>query len=156
MPLLETVEEWEEFEEDCSKIFEVEMPKMAAMGYSNIKRGMTDRGEIVDSQWEFTAITYWRLVEGAVVERNESDFLLYIGADGKQHRWYYDLRINSEPAEVKGQFHPNDHKKMEAHPHVRWILGGDIKEYERALNLSYPGWRSGFIETHRGVFGKRH
>jgi len=146
-----TLEEYEEYERECSEVSDVPVPKMTPMGMSTIKKGMTERGESVDSFWEFCTITYWRHVRGSVVERNESDFLLYVAHDGQMRKWFYDFRIDGNPYEVKGQFRPDDYLKMESHPEVQWITDVHIKEYERELNRVLPGWREMFTETVRGV-----
>jgi hypothetical protein len=141
-----TVEEYEEYERECSKVYEVPEPKMTPMGRATIKRGMTDRGERVDSFWEYVAIVYWRTVRGAVVERNKTDHLLYVASDGKVRKWFYDLRINGEPYEVKGRFKPDDFLKRDAHPDVKWIAEAEIEQYRQELNVLNPGWQDGFTQ----------
>jgi len=146
-----TLEEYEVYERECSEVGEVPVPKMTPYGHSNIKRGLSERGERLDSGWEFTFLSYWRHVMGAVVERNELGYLLYVSVDGSIRKWFYDFVVNGELYEIKGQFRPDDYRKMDAHPEVNWITDVHIRSYERELNARVPGWRDNFIETVRGV-----
>ena len=143
-----SVEEWEQYEKDCLLLPSLQSFVNSPLRKSKIKRGLTNRGEKMDSFFEFTFISYMRLVKGYIVERNnKTSFLIYTDTDGKQKKFYPDFTVNGNLAEVKGRFTEKDQCKKDQHPEVNWYFSKDIKSMREELNQLYPDWKSDFIQT---------
>jgi len=142
-----SVEEFEQYTEDCLKLPALSTYINSPLKKSKIKRGFTNRGEKMDSFFEYTFITYMRQVKGYIVERNnKSSFLFYNDPDGKQKKFYPDFLVNGNYAEVKGRFSEKDKCKKDQHPDVQWYFSEDIKLMREELNQLFPDWKSDFLQ----------
>lgn len=141
-----SVEEFEEYEKDLLKLPNLSSFVNTPLHKSKIKKGMTGRGESVDSFWEYIFITYMRQIKGYVVERNHKSFLNYITPDGKQAKFYPDFCCNGIWSEIKGRFTDKDKAKKEQHPEVQWYFSEDIKLMKEELNKKISNWDSDFLQ----------
>jgi hypothetical protein len=143
----ENMEDFYKFEIDCCKVSELDIQAPAAMKKSRIKRGISD-GNSFDSFWEYTFFKYMRDVEGQSIERNKTDWIAYVGPDGKQHRFYYDFLCGGLKYEIKGQFRESDIEKMKQCPQVIFIQGDEIKRMKEALTNKFGKiWEADFTQT---------
>ena len=147
--VFDTVEDWEIFKKDCSKLpsMEAETKPQAAMRRSKIHRGYDEYGNKLDSEYEFVVAQYFRRCKGLFVEKNKTEWLPYYTDDGVLHKWFYDFRISSILYEVKGRVTHNDTLKMKAHPDVRWLFGEDVRTMRKELDENHPGWIKTFMRT---------
>jgi hypothetical protein len=142
------IEDYEQYEQDCCKLPDINIFVNSPMKRSRIKRGIGSTGEKYDSFSEFILLTYFRKVKGAIVERNEMhEFLLYTKPNGKPAKFFPDFKIGGRWVECKGRFTETDNQKKLQHPEVEWFFMNDIKEMEKKLDSSFPGWRDEFIRT---------
>jgi hypothetical protein len=142
-----SVEEFEKFEEDCIKIPKLETFTNTPLKKSKVKKGINERGERFDSKWEFIAATYFREIEGKVVERNRTEFVIYIDEKNIQRKWFWDLTVAGEKYEIKGIFREKDYQKQIQHPEIKFLINDDIKRMVSELDKKIgKGWRNNFTE----------
>jgi hypothetical protein len=142
----ETVEEWEQFTEDCCELPSLEPLINSPMKRSHIKKGIAN-GDRFDSFAEYTLMSYFTKIRGYVVERNYTSKLHYIDTDGKQKGYIPDFIVNGVFYEVKGRVTPTDQLKQAANPSVIWVFQPDINEMAKELDARFSDWRSDFVRT---------
>ena len=140
------MEDFYKFEKDCCKVSELDIQAPAAMKRSQIKKGIM-QGEKFDSSWEAAFYIWAREVRGFAVERNHTQWIAYIAADGKQHRFYPDFVCNGQYYEIKGRWGPNDLAKKDQCPSVIFLDGTEMKDIIKEVNMYRPGWRNEYLVT---------
>ena len=142
-----SVEEYDDYIKDCLELPSLHTFINSPLKKSKVKKGLTNRGEKMDSFFEYTFISYMRLVKGYIVERNtKTSFLIYTDTDGKQKKFYPDFIVNGQFAEVKGRFSDKDRCKRDQHPSVSWYFSDDIKQMRAELDKLFPDWKEDFVQ----------
>lgn len=148
MQVVKSVEDYEKFEKEFTKLPKMHIKANAAMHRTNIKKGLSEFGEKLDSFAEYTFSTYMRKVKNATVERNIKEVCLtYIDENNKTRKYYPDFIVNGTLCEVKGRYTAKDRCKHDQHPEVTWYFQEDINTMRAELNQKFPGWRDGFTQT---------
>jgi hypothetical protein len=142
----ESIEEWEQYTEDCCKLPSLESFVNSPMKKSKIRKGIA-AGDKFDSFSEFVMKCYFTKIKGYVVERNHIIKLPYMDNSGKQRNYIPDFTVNGIFYEVKGRFTTLDQIKQASHPEVHWIFQEEINQMKKELNEQYPGWDTDFIQT---------
>jgi hypothetical protein len=143
----DSVEECDQFILDCVKIPKLDITVNTPLKRSRVKKGINERGEKFDSKWEFIAATYFRMIEGKIVERNRSQFVYYLDEKNKQRKWFWDLNVAGEKYEIKGIFRERDSLKQQQHTDIKFLIKEDIEKMIDALNAKFgKTWQGNFTE----------
>lgn len=139
-----TVEEMSEYIDEIDEKIEFNKPIYTPLGKSPIEKGSYDSVQF-DSKWEAAFYIFFKEIKGCVVERNKEDYLLYLSADGKERKFYYDFTVNGAKYEVKGRFRPDDLEKQAQCREVTFYSAEDMKPLIKAVNAYKPNWRAEYL-----------
>jgi hypothetical protein len=142
----ESIEEWEQFEQDCCKLPSLDPFINSPLKKSKVKKGIAN-GEKYDSFAEYTLKTYFTKVKGWVVERNYLLKLPYVDSTGKTRNYIPDFVVNGVFYECKGRFTALDELKKAAHSEVIWIFQEEINRMKAKLDELFPSWKDDFFQT---------
>jgi hypothetical protein len=143
----QSVEEFEQYEEDCIKIPKINIFVNTALNKSRVKKGVNSRSEHFDSFFEFTFVEYMRTLKGHNVERNaKMHSLPYIDHTGKSRKFFPDFIVDGTFYEIKGRFTETDRCKFDQHPEVKWIFAADIELMRIELDSQLPDWKNEFVQ----------
>jgi len=145
LKVFDTEKEFEKYGQDLCSLPSLDAFVNTPFLKSNVKRGILD-GERFDSQWEAAFYVWAKEVKGWTVQRNRSEFLLYID-NNKQKKFFPDFICNGRYYEIKGVWRETDVKKQEQCPFVEFLSSSEIAEIMDALAKEVPNWKDRYMLT---------
>lgn len=139
-----SVEEMDRYIEEIGDKIEFNHPITTPLGKSLIEKGTYDSVEF-DSKWEAAFYIYFKEIKGCIVERNKEDYIIYLSADCKERKFYYDFKVNGMKYEVKGRYRPDDFEKQRQCPDVTFYCATDMKPIIQEVNKFKPSWKRDYL-----------